>query len=91
MGAVWVRTISGYGNIDSVTPEFAISLYKAYRGYGIGTALMKKMLTHLKEKGYKRTSLAVQKANYALNMYLKLGFVIVDESEEEYILIHHLH
>lgn len=44
VGAVWVRNINGYGTIDNVTPEFAISIYKEFRGYGIGTELMKKML-----------------------------------------------
>ncbi len=33
---------------------------------GIGTALMEAMLQLLKEKGYKQTSLSVQKANYAV-------------------------
>ena len=41
----------------------------------------------LKEKGYKRASLAVQKANYAVRMYKKVGFEIVDENEEEYIMV----
>lgn len=41
VGAVWVRNIKGYGSIDDDTPEFAISLYKAFRGYGIGTEMMK--------------------------------------------------
>ena len=41
VGAVWVRNIKGYGSIDDVTPEFAISIYKEYRGMGIGTAMMK--------------------------------------------------
>lgn len=90
IGAVWVRNIKGYGSIDDVSPEFAISLYKDYRGQGIGTAMMKKMLKHLKNAGYKQTSLAVQKANYALRMYLAVGFKIVGESEEEYIMVHNL-
>ena len=87
VGAVWVRNIKGYGCIDDVTPEFAISLYSEYRGFGIGTALMERMLLHLKETGYQKTSLAVQKANYALRMYLKVGFEIIDENEEEYIMV----
>lgn len=87
VGAVWVRNIKGYGCIDDVTPEFAISLYPEYRGFGIGTALMERMLSHLKENGYQKTSLAVQKANYALRMYLKVGFQIIDENEEEYIMV----
>lgn len=44
VGAVWVRNIHGYGDLDDETPEFAISLYKEYRGYGIGTELMRQML-----------------------------------------------
>jgi len=88
IGAVWVRNIKGYGSIDDVTPEFAISLYKEYRGCGVGTKLMKAMLDCLKEKGYLKASLAVQKDNYALKMYLKTGFKIIDENEEEYIMIY---
>lgn len=42
VGAVWVRIMNDYGHIDDVTPSFAISLYKEYRGMGIGTELMKK-------------------------------------------------
>ena len=53
-------------------------------------ALMKAMLDELKERGYRRASLAVQKANGALNMYKKLGFEIVDEKDEEYIMLCHL-
>lgn len=87
VGAVWVRNIRGYGSIDDVTPEFAISLYKKFRGHGIGTEMMKKMIAHLKQKGYSKTSLAVQKDNYAVKMYLNVGFQIVDENEEEYIMI----
>lgn len=90
IGLVWVRNIKGYGSIDEVTPEFAISLYKEYRGYGIGTELMKKMLDYLKQAGYCKASLAVQKVNYALKVYQKVGFQIVDENEDEYIMIHYL-
>lgn len=86
VGAVWVRVIDGFGHIDDATPEFAISLFKEYRGYGIGTSLMKEMLHYLDERGYQRSSLAVQKENYALRLYLSVGFEIIDENEEEYIL-----
>ncbi len=87
VGAVWVRVMNDYGHIDDDTPSFAISLYKEYRGFGIGTALMSAMLDVLKENGYKRASLAVQKANYALKLYLKAGFEIIGENEEEYIML----
>ncbi|NBH15549.1 N-acetyltransferase [Lachnospiraceae bacterium] len=87
VGAVWVRIINDYGHIDDETPSFAISLYEEYRDLGIGSALMKAMLQLLKEKGYKQTSLSVQKTNYAVNMYRKEGFEVVDENEEEYIMV----
>lgn len=86
-GAVWVRIMDDYGHVDDETPSFAISLYPQYRGFGMGTALMKEMLTALKDSGYQRASLAVQKANYALKMYRSVGFEIVDENEEEYIMV----
>lgn len=86
VGAVWVRIMNDYGHIDNDTPSFAISLDKDYRGFGIGTALMKEMLRILKDRGYKQASLAVQKDNYAVRMYQKTGFEIVDENEEEYIM-----
>lgn len=90
VGAVWVRIMDDYGHIDDKTPSFAIALYKEYRGLGIGTELMRKMLAILKSRGYEKASLAVQKANYAVKMYLDTGFEIVDENEEEYIMVNYL-
>ena len=88
IGAVWVRIMNDYGHIDNETPSFAISLYEDYRNYGIGTALMKEMLCTLKRAGYKQASLAVQKENYAVKMYKNVGFVTINENEEEYIMLY---
>ena len=79
--------MNDYGHVDDSTPSFAISLYKEYRGLGIGTAMMKSMLQLLRQRGYTRGSLAVQKANYAVNMYRRLGFRVVGENDEEYIMV----
>jgi ribosomal protein S18 acetylase RimI-like enzyme len=91
IGAVWVRIlageIKGYGNIDDRTPEFAISLIKEYRNQGIGTALMKKMIEYLKENRYKQASLSVAKDNYAVRLYKNLGFKIIAENKEEYVML----
>ena len=86
VGAVWVRIIEGFGCVDDQTPELAIALYKEYRRLGIGSRLMAEMLNLLKEKGYRKTSLSVQKDNYAVQMYLKMGYIIKKEKEEEYIM-----
>ncbi len=90
VGAVWVRIMNDYGHINDETPSLAISLYKEYRGFGIGTAMMKEILALLKSHGYSRVSLSVQKANYAAKLYRKVGFEIVRENEEEYIMVCHL-
>ncbi|MDE7215170.1 MAG: GNAT family N-acetyltransferase, partial [Clostridia bacterium] len=87
VGAVWARIMNDYGHIDDETPSLAISLYKENRGKGIGTSLMRNMLSQLKLQGYKRASLAVQKNNYAFRMYQKVGFEIVDENSEEFIMV----
>lgn len=91
VGAVWARIMNDYGHIDNETPSLAISLYKEYRCYEIGTILMRNMLSLLEQRGYKRASLAVQKENYAVKMYRKLGFGIVDENSEEYIMVYPFH
>lgn len=87
VGAVWVRIMNDYGHIDEKTPSLAISLYKEYRGQGIGTNMMKEMLSLLKTHGYKRVSLSVQKANYAVEMYRKIGFEIIKENGDERIML----
>lgn len=90
IGAVWTRIMPDYGHIDDETPSLAISLYKAYRGLGIGTALLQAMLSLLKESGYVRTSLSVQKANDAVKLYQKVGYKVVEEKDEEYIMVKYL-
>lgn len=87
VGVVWTRIMDDYGHIDSSVPSLAISLYREYRSYGIGTAMMKEMLSLLKNCGYKKVSLSVQKANYAVKLYQKTGFEVVKETEEEYIMV----
>ena len=41
------------------------------------------VLHQLKHAGF----LAVQKANYAVRMYEKVGFITVNENEEEFIMV----
>lgn len=87
IGACWVRIMDDYGHIDDQTPSFAISVLEEYRGKGTGTELMRKMPELLKSEGYKRASLAVQKANYAVKMYKNVGFEIVGENEQAFIML----
>lgn len=87
IGAVWTRVMNDYGHIADGIPSLAISIYKDYRHKGIGTDLLRKMLQLLKRDGYPQVSLSVQKANYAFRMYLKAGFEVLKETEEEYLMV----
>ena len=77
----------GFGNVDKKTPEFAISLFKEYRNQGIGTRMMKKMITYLQKCGYEQASLSVQKENYAVRLYKKVGFEIIGENNKDYLML----
>ncbi len=91
VGAVWVRvwkdSPKGYGYVDGSTPEFSISLLKGYRGMGMGFALMKRMISLLRKNGYKQASLSVSKDNYAVKLYKKLGFKIIKERRDDYVML----
>ena len=88
VGAVWVRDMPDYGHVADGVPSFAISVRPEHRGSGIGTKLMQEMLDLLRQKGYKKASLSVQKINYAARMYTKLGFRTIGENDEEYIMVY---
>ena len=87
VGAIWVRIMNDYGHIDNDTPSLAMSVSKEYRGLGIGSSLLKELLSALKSVGYSKISLSVQKANFAVKMYKQAGFTVVDENSEEYIMV----
>ena len=86
-GAAWTRIMDDYGHIDDETPSLAMSVLKDHRGQGIGTHLLQELIGLLSEQGYKRISLSVQKANYAVRMYDRAGFRTVLENDDEYIMV----
>ncbi|MDD4213109.1 MAG: GNAT family N-acetyltransferase [Bacilli bacterium] len=92
IGAAWTRIICAYGHVDDETPELAISILPEFRGYGIGTKLMKKLFTLLQTDGFKQTSLSVEKRNPAFHFYKRLGYEIImekldDEGQGDYIMM----
>ncbi len=87
VGAVWVRVMNDYGHIDDQTPSLAISLFKDYRSQGIGSRLLQQMMDLLRHEKYKKVSLSVQKENYALKMYQKVGFRIVKDRGGELLMV----
>jgi ribosomal protein S18 acetylase RimI-like enzyme len=91
VGAAWARVfngkVKGYGTVDNETPELSISLFKENRNKGIGRTLMKSILKNLKEHGYSKVSLSVSKNNYAFRLYKDLGFMVIEEREDDYLMI----
>ena len=95
IGAAWTRIIQAYGHIDNKTPELAISVLPFFRGQGTGSKMMKGLFDLLRERGYKRTSLSVQKDNPAVRFYERLGYEITGErldhaNHEDYLMIKYL-
>ena len=90
IGAAWTRIIHAYGHIDDQTPELAISVLPNWRGQGIGNKLMHSLFDLLRERGYLQTSLAVQKENPAVRFYLRLGYTVLEEKMEEYLMVKEL-
>ena len=64
VGAVWTRIMNDYGHVADDTPSFAISLYREYRGKGIGTEMMRKMLALLTEQGWKQVYISAVKLTF---------------------------
>lgn len=95
VGAAWARLFEnaeagGYGFVDNSTPELGLAVSKEYRSKGIGTALMKALMAELKQKGYERISLSVDKLNRAVDFYKKLGFKVIKEKDTDYLMIKYL-
>ena len=87
VGVVWVRIMKDYGYFDDQTPSLSISFLPDFRGQGLGQQLMTAMLDLLKVKGYPSVSLSVSKDNPAVHFYQRLGFVTVEEREDDYLML----
>lgn len=85
IGAVWSRLLSaddqGFAYIDEETPELGIALLPQFRGQGIGTALLERLLEAANAL-YPAISLSVSPNNPAMRLYERLGFVTVDIRNE---------
>jgi len=95
IGAAWTRIIPAYGHIDNETPELAISVLPNFRGRGIGSEMMQSLFDLLRERGYTRTSLSVQKDNPAVRFYRQLGYEITGErldhaNNEDFLMLKYL-
>lgn len=87
VGAVWIRIMKDYGYFDDQTPSLSISFLPDFRGQGLGQQLMTAMLDLLKAKDYPSVSLSVSRDNPSVRFYQRLGFVTVEEREDDHLML----
>lgn len=77
LGAAWLRLLKaanqGYGYLDDATPELTIAVKEDYRGQGLGTELLQKLLEEA-PRLYSSISLSVSIGNPAAHLYRRFGF-----------------
>lgn len=78
LGAAWWRHLTadspGYGFIDEATPEVSLAVFPSRRGRGVGTALLRALLSEAREREVAKLSLSVERDNPAVALYRRLGF-----------------
>jgi ribosomal protein S18 acetylase RimI-like enzyme len=92
IGAAWCRSWTtdnhAFGYVADDIPEVSIALARGQREQGLGTTLLTAVIDLARSKGHAKLSLAVEQANLrALHVYEKLGFVRVDTTAEDYIMV----
>lgn len=90
VGAIWGRLLTGknkgFGYVDNNTPELSMAVKKKYRNQGIGTKLINAIASEYQKIGVECLSLSVDKANNASNLYKRLGYEIVEETETSWTM-----
>ncbi|MCD4833087.1 MAG: GNAT family N-acetyltransferase [Bacteroidales bacterium] len=90
IGAIWGRTFSrsnaGYGFIDENTPEICMAVKEKFRNQGIGAKLIDEISKIYFSKGIKSISLSVDKQNRAKLLYLRTGFIIVEDEGVDFTM-----
>lgn len=85
-GAVWARLFSaenkGYGFISEQIPELAVAVVPEFRGQGVGTKLMRRLIEKARNLKFPALSLSVSRRNPALRLYERLGFFDAGISKE---------
>jgi len=77
IGAAWLRLLAGdergYGYVDDETPELGMAVLHAYRGRGVGSELLGRLLESAATV-YRSVCLSVSADNPAVRLYERAGF-----------------
>ncbi len=85
IGAAWLRLMPahdpGYGFVAPDVPELSIAVVAAWRGHGVGRALLRALVAQARALGTARMSLSVERANRAAQaLYEDEGFRVISSS-----------
>jgi len=90
-GAAWYILFPdndrGYGFVDGNTPEISMAVMENYRNKGVGTFLLKELITLSRGKGYKNLSLSVDIKNPAVRLYERFGFKKVKQNITDWVML----
>ncbi len=79
VGAAWLRlwqaNDTGYGFVALDTPELSVAVRPGWRGRGVGTRLLERLLREADER-HDAISLSVSRTNPAVRLYRRLGFEV---------------
>ena len=93
VGAAWLRLFTGgekgYGYVDDSTPELGLAVLPTYRGQGVGSALLKRLLEAARTL-YNSVSLSVSADNRAVGLYERMGFKLFSTSGTSVTMLKHL-
>ena len=78
---------AGYGFVSAQYPELSIALLPDHRSKGLGTQLLKTLLTALRKTGCAGISLSVDQRNPAFDLYKRFGFEVVKEEGNPTMLL----
>jgi ribosomal protein S18 acetylase RimI-like enzyme len=91
VGAAWCRTFSaedaGYGYVADDVPELSIGVSPRWRGHGIGTALLDRLIFQARDSGVRAVSLSVEDGNGARTLYERAGFMPVGREGESDVML----
>jgi len=90
VGAAWLRLLTGenrgYGYVDETTPELSIAVLPEYRGRGVGSALMARLLESARSR-FAAVCLSVSPGNPARRLYERLGFQVANDEPPSITMI----
>jgi ribosomal protein S18 acetylase RimI-like enzyme len=91
IGAAWYRFWTeekhSYGYINESIPELTLAVSEEWRGKGVGRELIKRLIVEAKNQNLTKVSLSVEKENFAINLYQKVGFKVYIDNPGDYIML----